>query len=149
MPELLPPQFPGMPPLLSGGPSPKATPKAGKTAQDKAPGDQTTATTAAEPKGSAALYSVWGKARGLGGGDASRAHSSHPDPPRPGWASGRSETATAAAGPHLTILQAVTEAHAAERCAASVSLTWNFGFAPWWGSGVPGGGVEVEGGRGL
>ena len=46
-------------------------------------------------------------------------------------------------------LQAVTEAHAAERCAASVSLTWNFGFAPWWGSGVPGGGVEVEGGRGL
>ncbi len=36
-----------------------------------------------------------------------------------------------------------------QRCAASVSLTWNFGFAPWWGSGVPGGGVEVEGGRGL
>jgi hypothetical protein len=47
------------------------------------------------------------------------------------------------------ILQAVTEAHAAERNAASVSLTPNFGFAPWWGSGVSGGGVVADGGRGL
>jgi hypothetical protein len=70
--------------------------------------------------GCAPLCSLRSKTRGVGGGDASRADSSHSDSVRSGWASGRTETATCAAEPHLTILQAVTEAHAAERLVGSV-----------------------------